>query len=140
MRYEPIASFMTRNPTCIQRRSTIADAHRLMKTAGSRHLPVLDGERLIGIVTQKALYRLETVANIDRSHDPVTDALEVPFVVEPGSPIGEVAVEMAQRKVRAAVIADGGKVLGIFTTTDALLALVRPERRTPHARISGDAG
>lgn len=140
MRNEPVANFMTFNPTCLQADATISDAHRMMGLVGCRHLPVLEGERLVGIVTQKGLYRLETVANIDRAHDPVTDAMDILLVVESGAPIGQVAAKMVERKVRAAIVVEQRKVVGIFTTTDALRALGRPQRQVSHSKIIGDAG
>jgi len=123
MKNQPIREFMTANPTCIQSKQTVMEAHRLMQLISARHLPVLDGARLVGIVTQKGLYRLETMVNVDRANDPILDALEVPFLVPPEEPVGEVAGEMARRKVRAAIVVEGDKVAGIFTTTDALRVL-----------------
>lgn len=126
MRMQPIEAFMTPSPQCIQAKETVTEALRLMQLTGGRHLPVLEGETLVGIVSQRGLYRLETLGNVDhRSHDPVAEAMESFYVVERGAPIGEVAQEMAHRKAGAAIVVDGRKIIGIFTTTDALETLAQ---------------
>jgi acetoin utilization protein AcuB len=43
--------------------------------------------------------------------------------VRPDTPVDEVAREMADRRYGCAVVIEGGKVVGVFTTTDALRAL-----------------
>ncbi len=123
MKIQPIEAFMTKSPQCIQANATVIDAWRLMKSSGTRHLPVLDGDKLVGIVSERGLYRLETVANIDRAGDPVRDAMTAAYSVERGAPLDEVVEEMARCKVGAAIVLDGPRVIGIFTTTDALQAL-----------------
>jgi CBS domain-containing protein len=47
---------------------------------------------------------------------------------------------MAERKHGSAVVVEGGKVVGIFTTTDALRALVAVLRRTRKGRDEGERG
>ncbi len=119
-----IQEFMTKRPECIDAGATVAEAYRLMRETRCRHLPVIKGGRLAGIVSQRGLYRLETLVNIDRMRDPVTDAMDEAFAVPPEALVTKVAAQMAAQKLGAAVIARDGHVLGIFTTNDALDALV----------------
>ena len=60
------------------------------------------------------------------------------FTVEPGAPIGEVADTMIARKLGSAVVIDGERVIGVFTTIDALVALrdllKGRRRRSPDVR------
>ena len=91
-----IGQLMTRSPACIQKTATIAEAYRQMRSLKVRHLPVLDGERLAGLVSQADLYRLETIDLVDRSHDLVADTMtRVPYLVSPETPVDEVAERMA---------------------------------------------
>ena len=52
-----IAEVMTRDPDTIGPDETVAYALSIMNERGYRHLPVIDGERLIGIVSIRDLYR-----------------------------------------------------------------------------------
>ncbi len=133
MTIQPIEAFMTKSPQSIQVNATVIDAWRLMKKTGARHLPVLDGDKLVGVVSERGLYRLETVANIDRAKDPVGDAMTAAYSVQRGTLLDEVAGEMARRKAGVAIVLDGTRVIGIFSTTDALQALaavLSPPRET----------
>ena len=52
-----IAEVMTRNPDTISPDETVAYALSVMNERGYRHLPVVDGETLVGIVSIRDLYR-----------------------------------------------------------------------------------
>lgn len=52
-----IAEVMTRDPDTIGPDETVAYALSIMNERGYRHLPVIEGERLIGIVSIRDLYR-----------------------------------------------------------------------------------
>lgn len=45
------------------------------------------------------------------------------YVVPPSAPLKDVVKEMADRKLGSAVVAQGSRVVGVFTTTDALETL-----------------
>jgi CBS domain-containing protein len=86
-----------------------------------RHLPVLEHGELIGIVSQRDLYFLETIRGVDIDDDIVEDAMTTDtYAVEPDAPIGAVAKHMARHRYGCAVVLERGKVAGIFTATDAL--------------------
>lgn len=124
MRDRPIDEFMTRNPHCIDAGQRLVEAQSLMRETGCRHLPVLKDGKLVGIVSERGLYRLETLVSVDRDNDSVLDGMDAAYAVAPGTPLIQVAAEMAGRRAGAAVIARDGEVLGIFTSNDALDALV----------------
>ncbi len=135
MRDQTIDEFMTRSPRCIDAGQRVADAYRLMRETGCRHLPVVKEGKLIGIVSEAGLYRLETLISVDRANDPVLEAMDAAYVVASGTPLLQVAAEMATRKEGAAVIAREGEVLGIFTGNDALDALVLLDSRLLAGRV-----
>ena len=60
-----IAEVMTKDPCCVQCDAPLREAHRLMRALGARHLPVLAGDRLVGVVSERDLYLLETVRSVD---------------------------------------------------------------------------
>lgn len=120
-----IEQHMTPFPYTVSPRDTLGEAHRLMRKYGVRHLPVMDEDgALVGIVTMRDLHLLETLPDIDQEEVPVEDAMtEDPYVVEPDMPLDQVAQVMADNKYGSAIVAAEGRVLGMFTTVDALRAL-----------------
>ena len=89
-----------------------------------RHLPVLEHGELVGVLTQRDLYLLETIAGVDLTKDHVDDAMSTDaYAVPPDAPLDEVAGHMATQKYGCAVVIERGRVIGIFTTTDALRVL-----------------
>jgi acetoin utilization protein AcuB len=119
-----VQDYMTRAPRSIRPGQTLAEAHRLMRKHHIRHLPVLDRGKLVGIVSQRDLMLIETLPDVNPGEVPVEDAMigEV-FVVAPGAPLGGVASRMAARKLGAAIVVAKGRVVGVFTVTDACRAL-----------------
>ena len=122
--------YMTVGPQVVSIRQTIAQAHQLMREKGVRHLPVVDGARLVGVVSQRDLYLLETLKGVDPATEAVEEAMTPdPYTVRPETPLGEVAQAMADGKYGSAVVVDKGAVIGVFTTVDALRALAGLLRR-----------
>jgi acetoin utilization protein AcuB len=119
-----IADVMTADPCCVQSNEPLREAHRLMRALCVRHLPVLDGGRLVGLVSERDLYLLETLRAVDPGTEPVSQAMtEHPFTVSPSASVREVVGEMREKKYGSAVVVDKGRVTGIFTRADALRAL-----------------
>ncbi len=129
---------MTVSPCVVASTATLAQAHRLMREREVRHLPVVDGARLVGILSLQDLYMLETLRGIDPLTETVAEAMAAdPLVVAPEAPLDEVALAMADHKYGSAVVVEQGTVVGVFTTVDALRALAalvrRGRRRLPEA-------
>jgi acetoin utilization protein AcuB len=121
---DTIETFMTRSVHTIGTKAPLADAHRMMNDHGIRHLPVLEGGRLVGMLSQRDLHLIETLKDVDPKEVRVEEAMSRDcYTVAPEAPLAVVAREMAQHKYGSAVILRGAEVLGIFTTTDALRAL-----------------
>ena len=121
-----IAEAMTPSPHTIGRERTLAHAHEVMRAFGLRHLPVLDGGKLVGVLSQRDLYFVEAIAGVDCDVDAVSKALasEI-YCVAPGDLVADVARTMGEHKYGCAVVVDRGHVVGIFTATDALALLAR---------------
>lgn len=119
-----IAKFMTQSPHSIGATQTLDKATKLMREHRVRHLPVLRGGKLVGMVTDRDIKLIETFRDIDPTEVPVEDAMsEAPYCVAADTPLHEVCSTMAERKLGSAVIMDGIHVTGIFTTVDACRAL-----------------
>lgn len=96
----------------------------LMDQEGFRHVPILSEGRPVGIISDRDIRLLKGItaaASLKVSDVMVKD----PFCVSKDSEIDEVAYEMSSRKIGSALVLDAsGEVSGIFTTTDALNALI----------------
>ncbi|HEX7700246.1 MAG TPA: CBS domain-containing protein [Kofleriaceae bacterium] len=113
---------MTQQPWTIRKDATMAQAHTMMRAHAIRHLPVLDGGTLVGIVSERDLHLIETLPGGNPAVVLVEEAMVSDvYTVEPDKAIDVVVEHMAERKQGSAVVVDRhGTVLGIFTTIDAL--------------------
>jgi acetoin utilization protein AcuB len=119
-----IDDFMTRSVHTIGLKSPLSAAHRLMNEHAIRHLPVLEGGRLVGMVSMRDLHLIETIQGVDPREVTIEEAMsQDAYAVPPGTALVEVARTMALHKYGSAVVAQNGHVVGIFTTIDALKAL-----------------
>jgi acetoin utilization protein AcuB len=119
-----IDKFMTHVPQTISQDQTLADAHRMMRELQIRHLPVLDGGKLTGIVTQRDLLLIETLRDVDPETVTVREAMTSDvFTVGPRASVRRVAADMASRKCGCVVVVNHAQVVGMFTTIDALTVL-----------------
>ncbi len=55
----PLAEVMTKDPSTISPKATALEALRLMEDGGYRHLPVVAGKRLVGIVSRRDFFGSE---------------------------------------------------------------------------------
>ncbi len=119
-----IADRMTKTPHLIGSEQTLKVAHEMMKEHHIRHLPVLHGGKLIGVLSERDLHLVETFRDVDPETVRVEEAMSQDvYAVTPKTPLKEVVHEMAARKLGSAVIVEGAKVMGVFTTVDALETL-----------------
>jgi acetoin utilization protein AcuB len=119
-----IYKFMSVCTQTIGREQSLSRAHALMREHHVRHLPVVDGGILVGILSDGDLRFAEALRDLDTSRVRVEEVMtKEPYFVAPSAPLGEVAAQMAEHRYGCAVVMDGAKIAGIFTTTDALRAL-----------------
>jgi acetoin utilization protein AcuB len=120
-----VADYMTPHPHTIGRDISLAVAHEMMRQHHIRHLPVLDGGSIVGLVSQRDLYFLESIDEVDLSRVTVEEAMtESPFVVKPEASLRDVVEEMTAHRYGTAIVAEGARMVGIFTAIDAMRALL----------------
>ena len=119
-----IRKYMSPNPYTIGQEQPLSVAHEVMRQHHVRHLPVLEGGKLVGVVSQRDLHLIETLRDVDPATTTVDEAMSADvYVTGPDAPLDEVASHMAEHKYGSAVVVERGKVVGLFTTVDALTAL-----------------
>ncbi len=119
-----VQKYMSTNPHSIGREQPLAKAHDVMRENKIRHLPVLDGGRLIGMITLRDLHLVETLKDVDPKKITVEEAMSsTVYSVSPDAPLDDVVAEMAEHKYGSAVVMQNNKVVGIVTTVDVCRAL-----------------
>jgi acetoin utilization protein AcuB len=119
-----VQKYMTTIPYSIGPDQKLMLAHSLMREHHVRHLPVLAGGKLVGLLSDRDLHLIETLKDVDPSKVTVEDAMsQMPFSVSPEAPLDEVCAEMAEHKYGCAVVVQNNKVVGVLTTVDVCRAL-----------------
>jgi acetoin utilization protein AcuB len=119
-----IEKYMTAAVQTIGDEQPMSVALRLMQEQNIRHLPVLHQGKLVGLVDDRDLRLVDELENVDPARVPVKAAMtRQPYVVGPDADLDDVVSTMAAKRHSAAVVGNGGKVVGIFTNVDACRAL-----------------
>jgi len=115
---------MTPFPYSVDIDAPIERAEQLMRDHDVDQLPVQEGDRLAGLVTERQLARLRAAAREVATDLTVRQiALREPYIVDLHTPLGEVAAVMAARQHDAALVVRDRRLAGIFTNTDACRVL-----------------
>jgi acetoin utilization protein AcuB len=110
---------MTMTPRTIEANQPIVAARRIMREYGVRHLPVVDERgRLVGVVSERDIHVAQATSADRVSVEEIMTAK--PYAVAPNVLLQQVVRNMAAKKLGSAVVVEHGRVLGVFTTTDAL--------------------
>jgi acetoin utilization protein AcuB len=108
---------------------------RLLQRRGFRHLPVLDGGKLVGIISDRDVKQsMISAASMTegRERDRLLDELtagqimaRAVLTIGPTAGVDEAARLMATRKISALPVTEGARLVGIVTETDVLQLFVR---------------
>lgn len=117
-----VGRFMTRTPLCCRPDDALLAVRDRMLARNIHHLPVVDRDEIVGIVSAADIDTLHRCPHADLSRGVVADAMSpAPYVVPMVTPVAEVVRTMAAHRWGAAVVVDRKRrVRGIFTTADAL--------------------
>jgi acetoin utilization protein AcuB len=119
-----IQKYMTFQPYSIESTESLKKALTLMTSRKIRHLPVTRAGRVVGILSDRDLKLVMGFDDIDTAEEVVADiCVTKPYTVDPETPLHEVAGEMASKHIGSAIVVQNGKLVGIFTATDACRAL-----------------
>ncbi len=120
MMNETVASIMTRDLLTVEPSDSLQKVKELFISHRIHHLPVVEGKKLVGIITKDDLFRL----NVD--HKDYNNVLvggvmtkKVAFL-EPDDKIGTAAEVFMEHLFHALPIVQNGELVGIVTTFDVL--------------------
>ncbi len=116
-----VGALMTRHIVTVAPSDTVGRARESLDVAFVRHLPVLDGGHIVGIVSDRDLLRASSRAQ--RIGELMT---RNPQVVFADTPAREAVALMLQYRIHALPVVDGvGALVGMITETDLLFHMHR---------------
>jgi|SRR3989344_1175620 len=116
-----IDSVMTSYPYVIELDALAATARTMMQQLKVRHLPVREGDKVMGVVTEQVLQMAEACGkDLTGSGIKVRDlCTKNVLLTAPEEPLESVLRKMAEKHIEVALILRQERLAGIFTTTDA---------------------
>ena len=120
---------MTEDPRSINASESVVEAARLMRDEHIGSLPVTEGERLVGMITDRDLTtRVVAEAAVPETTS-VGDVYSRDLIsVEPDNDLEEALQLMARHQVRRLPVVENGRLVGMVAQAD--IALKENEKRT----------
>jgi CBS-domain-containing membrane protein len=129
-----VKDFMTTEVSTLGRNDTLDLADNVMALGRIRHLPVLEEGRVVGVVSQRDLFRSALAVALgygERAQKTLLKTLRVKEVmsepaitVSPEATIKEAARLMVEHKIGCVPVVEGSTLVGIVTETDILRYIV----------------
>jgi len=128
-----VRTVMHPDPVTLGVRDTLDIADDLMRLGRIRHLPIVDGVRLVGIVSQRDLLRaaVSSLLELGRAAEhewlgKITVATVMTrhvFTVAPSAPLQAAVDIMINKQIGCLPVVEDGKLVGILSETDCLMRL-----------------
>lgn len=131
----PVSTIMTNNLVLLNINDTLEKAEELFKKHNIRHIPVVNNHIIEGILSYTDLLRISFADAIDEDEDHVETIVYNMFslqqvmvtnvtTVKTTDTIYDVAQILATESFHALPVEEGGKLVGIVTTTDLIKYLL----------------
>jgi acetoin utilization protein AcuB len=134
-----VKDFMKRDPITVKKDDSFRYALKLIRKEGIKHLPVLEGKKVVGIVTDRDLRQAApSPATSLEIHELnyLLERLEVEAImtkrvitVTPESKLLDAAKLLIARKIGCLPVVEQDELVGIITETDILRAYIEQEER-----------
>ncbi len=128
-----VRDVMTHEVATLERNDRLSTADNVMRLGRIRHMPVLEDGNLVGLVTQRDLFRgalLKALGYGSKAEQTMLDTLAVKEVmatdlvtIAPDATLQEAAQIMIERKIGCLPVVENEKLVGILTEGD-FVALV----------------
>ena len=125
----PVSQIMTKDVVKLTK-NTLFDAEKLFKEHNIRHLPVVSGNQLIGILSYSDLLRIsfsELSDNEEKVDTTVYNAYTIeqvmaknPVGVSPDQTVRDVTEILSKQSFHSLPVVENGELKGVITTTDLL--------------------
>ncbi|MDG1715791.1 CBS domain-containing protein [Lacinutrix sp.] len=126
-----VSTIMTENVITLNHTDSLERAEELFKKNNIRHIPVVSGDAIIGMLSYTDLLRISFADAIDENEDNVETVIYNMFTIEQvmaknlttvssTTLIKEVAEILSKKEFHALPVVDNTKLVGIVTTTDLI--------------------
>ena len=129
-----VRDIMNASLTTLPLASSLLDAAITMRRSSVRHLPIVDGERLVGIITERDVQRCapsllspitQDEYNATFENTPIDRVMfRNPVTVAPDSSVRDAVILMLDRKVGCLPVVEGERIVGILTRSDLMNLLM----------------
>ena len=109
---------------------TLSTVEDIMTLGGLRHMPVVRGGTLVGVVSERDLLRASLSNLTGFGHEERRAFLQVveiarvmstpPVIISPDADIGQAARLLAEKRIGCLPVVEEGKLVGLLTETDVL--------------------
>jgi CBS domain-containing protein len=131
----PISTIMTKDVITLNNNDNLETAELLFKKNNIRHIPVVSGKEIIGMLSYTDLLRISFADAIDEDEQEVDTVVYNMFTIEQvmaknlvsvdsNTTIKEVAEILAKKEFHALPVLENDKLVGIVTTTDLINYLI----------------
>lgn len=126
----PISEIMSKNPITIDVSASLYEVEKQLNQHSIRHLPVVDGEKLVGVISRSDLLRI-SITDLNEAEDGVESVIfdnytipqvmtKVPVFIDISSTLKDAAQLLTRQSFHSLPVLDNGKLVGIVTTTDLI--------------------
>jgi len=118
-----IKHWMIKDVITINPEATVEEAIQLMKKHSIRHLPVVEGDKLVGLVTESSIRQYALPSVMDKL--PIREVMIInPITIDAEATIDEAARLIYRYKIGGLPVTQEGQLVGILTVTDLLGAFI----------------
>lgn len=127
----PISAIMTRDVITLKLSDSLETAEKLFKSNHIRHIPVVHGKRIMGMLSYTDLLRISFADAVDEYDESVDTVVYNMFTIEQvmaknlvqvssNTTIKAVAEILSKKEFHALPVVDNDFLVGIITTTDLI--------------------
>ena len=129
-----VRDFMTAPVTSVPQDASLLDAALTFRSTGFRYLPVVEGGRIVGVISDRDVQRVSPSLFSKLSQEEYNDVFRTtpikdvmtrnPITVTPDTPLSEAATILDEHKVGCLPVVQDGQLVGIITVIDMLKVLI----------------
>lgn len=125
-----VRDWMTAHPKTIHPQTRLFEALKLMDQEHIRRLPVVDGRKLLGIVTRSDIYAalgpVDQWGAYEEGEEPTVDEhmTPTPLTISPKDTLESAALLMHDNRISGLPVLEGIRLVGIITETDIFKAIL----------------
>ncbi|MDV7187032.1 CBS domain-containing protein [Lutibacter sp. TH_r2] len=135
-RLEPVSKIMTKQLITLSLNDNLYKAEQLFKENNIRHIPVLEGKKLIGMLSHSDLERISFLDSFDSKEIEIDNAVYEMFdiqqimiknlvTINSNISVKSTAEILAKNQFHSLPIVDDNELVGMVTTTDLLNYLLK---------------